>query len=284
VSMGVDPALVLVRFGVYGFAILAFGTAAFRLYARAWAKPAPAPLLSVGAPLGLAVCALAYVALLAREAAGAAGAPDLAVIQTLALGTGFGHALTAVAGLAAVVAAMGFANDGVWRRAIAAGVALATLAFIGHAADGQGLLGDARLALMALHLVAVGAWLGALPLLRRALGAGGEVAPMLARFGRIAGWAVAAVLASGAASLAFVAMSAGRPLGPGYVLALAVKLAFVAGLLAVAAVNRLRLTPLARREPARAARALRATILLEQLLGAGAVAAVAWLGQLEPTM
>jgi putative copper export protein len=62
------------------------------------------------------------------------------------------------------------------------------------------------------------------------------------------------------------------------------KLAFVAGLFAIAAVNRFKLTPMARRDPVRARAALRRAIVLEQGLGLGAVASVALLGQLDPMM
>jgi putative copper export protein len=65
---------------------------------------------------------------------------------------------------------------------------------------------------------------------------------------------------------------------------LVVKLAFVLGLIILAAVNRLRLTPMMARAPDRARRLLRATIVAEQVMGLGALASVALLGQLDPSM
>ena len=92
------------------------------------------------------------------------------------------------------------------------------------------------------------------------------------------------VLVTGAATLVFVALDTRAGLGRAYLQTLAVKLAFVLGLLALAGVNRFRLTRLMAREPARATRLLRRTILAEQALGLGALASVALLGQLDPAM
>lgn len=55
----------------------------------------------------------------------------------------------------------------IWKRpirtiSIAAGVALATLAWNGHAAAGDGISGGARLVAGVVHLLAAGAWLGAI--------------------------------------------------------------------------------------------------------------------------
>jgi putative copper export protein len=96
--------------------------------------------------------------------------------------------------------------------------------------------------------------------------------------------AVPLVIITGLGNGAFMAVLAGGALGPRYTQVLAVKLGFVLSLFAVAAVNRFRLTPMMSRNPLRATAALGRTILLEQFLGLGAVASVALLGQLDPTM
>jgi putative copper resistance protein D len=84
------------------------------------------------------------------------------------------------------------------------GAALAAFAFVGHGADGAGLVGVARLGLMATHLLAVGAWLGALAPLARALAQAGPAAPrLLERFGAIAAVAVTLVVATGLGTLAW---------------------------------------------------------------------------------
>ena len=280
-SMAVDPSIALARFATYGLAMLLFGWAVFD---AAIAPPASARRLPrAAAAIALALSALAYLALLAREAGGAAGWPAPDLFAALAMSTGFGRALlvTAFAGLELAL----------WERPPAplrpamAGLGLAALAFVGHAADGEGVAGPAQLATMALHLISVGAWLGALPALwlaLRAPGPGGYA--LLRRFGLLGTAAVATMLATGIANAAFIVSETHRSLGPAYLGALAIKLAFVAGLLAIAAINRFRLTPGVAHDPDRALPALRRTILVEQALGVCAVAAVAWLGQLDPSM
>ena len=164
------------------------------------------------------------------------------------------------------------------------GAILVALAFVGHAAGGQGLMGGLRLAIQAVHLLAAGAWLGGLPPLAGALRRGGPSVPdMLGRFGVMGAVAVPLVVITGLGTGAFMVVLAGGALGPHYVQVLAVKLTFVLSLFVLAAVNRFRLTPMMSRNPLRATAALGRTILLEQILGLGAVASVALLGQLDPT-
>jgi putative copper resistance protein D len=281
-SDAVDPALVAVRFFAFGLAMLAFGRASFELYAPT-PRASRVADISIGAALALA--ALAYTVLLAREATGSAGWPDAAAVAMVWRDTGFGRALalTAAVAMAATLAAL--AREPLrWPRLALAGVALAALAIVGHGADDVGLRGDARLAVLAVHLLAVAAWLGALPELWLALARDRRPLTLLNRFGWVGGASLALVLVTGSATLVFVALDARGGLGRAYVRTLMVKLAFVLGLLALATVNRFRLTPMMARAPDRARRLLRATIVAEQLLGLGALASVALLGQLDPAM
>jgi putative copper resistance protein D len=281
-SDAVDPALVAVRFLAFGLAMLAFGRASFELYAPT-ARASRVADIAIGAALALA--ALAYTVLLAREATGAAGWPDPAAVAMIWRETGFGRALVTTAAAALALALLGLARVALrWPELALAGVALAALAFVGHGADDVGLRGGARLAVLAVHLLAVAAWLGALPGLWLALGRDRRPLALLNRFGWVGGASLALVLITGSATLVFVALDARGGLGRAYVRTLVVKLAFVLGLLVLAAVNRFRLTPLMARAPDRARRLLRATIVAEQLLGLGALASVALLGQLDPSM
>ena len=283
-SDAVDPALVVVRFFTYGLAILLFGSATFRLYILPRGDRGAG--LRVVAPAALAVSTLAYAVLLAREVADAPGWPPASVLADLYATTGFGRALATTCAAAALIATAGlFRQDEPRRRLALSGVALVALAFVGHAADGQGPTGAARLAVMVLHLLAVGAWLGALPLLAIALRANGpDALPLLHRFGSLGAVAVVLVLATGVGSLAFVALATPAALGPVYVRVLLVKLFLVLGLLMVAAINRFRLTPAIAADAEQALRALRRSIVLEQALGLGAILTIAILGQLDPTM
>jgi putative copper resistance protein D len=285
VSETPDLAIVAARFATFGLAILLFGAAAFDLYAPTPApRPAAAQARSAASVL-LAVAALTYVALIAREASGDPGWPGLGLVAAVYTQTGFGLALgvvlLAALGLGLTPGSPGFR----WPRLIVSGVAIAALAFVGHGADDSGLNGDLRVLLLAAHLLAVAAWLGALPRLYLALTPGSSDSPaLLRRFGVVGAICVATVVATGAGTLIFMAVTAGGRLGSAYATALFVKLTFVFALLCVAAVNRFWLTPQVARDPERARKALRRTIVLEQALGVGALASVAVLGQLDPTM
>ncbi|HZZ89237.1 MAG TPA: CopD family protein [Caulobacteraceae bacterium] len=278
-----DPALLVARFFAYGLALLMFGAVAFEVYAPA--KDPPGPIRAAFAPLLSALAFLAYAVLLAREAGGGAGWPPPSLLASIYAGTGFGRALAI-----ALVSAFGLALVSVarprarWPRLGLSALALAALAFVGHAADSAGGLGAMRLATMALHLLAIGAWLGALPLLWRALSRRVASPPLLGRFGLIGGVCVALVVLTGLGSLGFMLADAKGRLGAGYARVLILKLGFVLALFVLAAVNRFRLTPMLARDPKRAARAMRLTIVLEQLAGLGALASVALLGQLDPNM
>lgn len=281
-SEGVDPALVAARFFAFGLAMLAFGRAAFDLYAPD-GRPSHRRRAAIG--LLLALAAIAYAVLLAREAAGAPGWPDMQAVTLVWSATGFGRALASstLAALALAATAL-FGKPLRWPAAALAAIALGALAFVGHGADGAGLSGALRLGVLAIHLLAVAAWLGALPALGLALARGRHAASLLLldRFGWVGGVSLALVLVTGVATLVFVAMDAPGGLGRGYLTALAVKLAFVLGLLVLAAINRLRLTPQMASASDRVRRQLRATIIAEQVLGLGALASVAVLGQLDP--
>jgi putative copper resistance protein D len=281
-SEALDPALVAVRFVTFGLATLAFGRAAFALYA-----PAPRPHRAAGAAIAalLALAAIAYAALLAREATGASGWPGLAAVAMIWSITTFGRALAVSAVAAAALAGLVLTGRPLrWPKLAVAGTALGALAFVGHGADDAGLRGAGRAAVLIVHLLAAAAWLGALPGLLVALRREQESITLLDRFGWVGGVSLALVLVSGSATLAFVALDTPGGLGRSYVLTLAAKLVFVLGLLGLAAVNRLSLTAMMGRAPARAPRLLRRTIVAEQALGLGALASVALLGQLDPAM
>lgn len=280
-SEAVDPDLVVARFFAFGLAMLAFGRAAFDLYAPARSGRA----LNAAAAAALALAAVAYAVLLAREAVGAPGWPDTDAVMMIWRDTGFGRALAVTALAALALTALAASKRRLpWPSAALAAAALAALAFVGHGADDTGARGALRVGLLALHLVAVAAWLGALPALWAALGNDGEPLRLVQRFGMVGAFSLVAMLLTGSATLLFVALDAPGGLGRRYLGALAIKLGFVFALICVAAVNRFQLTPLMVREPDRARRLLRRTIVAEQLLGLGALASVAVLGQLDPSI
>jgi putative copper resistance protein D len=286
VTAAVDPVVVAARFATFGLAMLLFGAAAFDIYAQGATSRPRVRRFWVAAPVGLSLAALAYVAALAREASGEPGWPSLGLLFEIYAGTGFGLALAITQAATVALALSAVASRPARRSRLAlSGTALAALAFVGHAADDTGLRGELRVLLLALHLLALAAWLGALPSLFRALATPStEPVGLLKRFGDVGAVCVALVVATGIAMIAFMVVSARSGLGAGYVQVLGVKLVFVLGLLCIAAINRFRLTPMFGRDPEGGRIALRRTIILEQALGLGALASVALLGQLDPAM
>ena len=127
---------------------------------------------------------------------------------------------------------------------------------VGHSLDGpRWALGS----LLALHLLAVAYWVGALWPLRRAA-ASPSAAGLMHRFGVVATGVVGLLVAVGASFAWLMTGDLGALLGTAYGWTLLGKLALVAGLLGLAAHNKLRLTPaLAQGDPAAAA-ALRRSI------------------------
>ena len=135
-----------------------------------------------------------------------------------------------------------------------------------------------------MHVLGVAFWAGSLvglfAILRRA--SGPEAATALTRF---SGCGVLAVLALMTAGVAFAALqleSLGQLFESGYGRWILVKSALLAGLLALAARNRLRLLPALERGEAHSARRLRGTVTAEIVLIAGAIAAAGILAQTPP--
>ena len=157
---------------------------------------------------------------------------------------------------------------------------LATLAPVGHGAMLDGLSGHLLILNQVVHLLCVGAWLGGLLLLVLILRQPHGVAlePILRRFSG-AGYAlVAGLLVTG---LINVRVLTGQlwptPVFSGFALILLIKVMLVVGMLALALLNRLRIERCEQRLGS-----LKASVMLEWLLGVAAVAAVSLLGTLPP--
>jgi copper resistance protein D len=137
--------------------------------------------------------------------------------------------------------------------------------------------------LLFVHLAAVHWWLGALlPLI--ALTRRAEPATVIATteaFGARAVWVVAGLLAAGVL-LAVLLTGGVLHLDSAYQQRLLIKLLLVAAILAIAAFNKLRLTPLLRQDYAAGARRLRASIRLEVAVALAILAASAWLVATSP--
>ncbi len=238
-----DGLIWLARVGLYIGLFAGIG-GVFFLRRIAWVASAQASVL-VALVIGLAA-AVASLGLLGLDLL---GLPVLALFTAapweVAAGTGFAVSLL-IAGTGMIVATAALRiSDDVLARALAA-IALAasglTLAVSGHAATASPEL-LARAAIL-IHGSAIAYWLGALAPLAILVGrAKGDALPALNRFSRIAVPVVALLALSGLA-LAIVELETPAALvETTYGLVLLAKLGLVAALLALAALNRTRLTP-----------------------------------------
>lgn len=301
--MVIDP-LILAR-GIHFVATaLASGTVGFMVLV---AEPAAS---AIGAPAGwsalrrrltLMVWAALAVALLSGIgwwlllAAEIYGAPIVEVFRDggawqVATNTRFGLVWGVRAGLAMLLGSLMLRPAARLLRLAAAAGLIALLACIGHAGATVGPSGRIHLAFDMVHLLAAGAWLGALPalllLLMRARGSGepawGAMATAAAkRFSPIGIACVGALLASGAGNSWKLLAGPRDLIATGYGLLVLVKIVLFLVMVAIAAVNRYRIVP---KLPALAGmRALQRNILCEIGLGLCVILFVAVLGTMTPT-
>jgi putative copper resistance protein D len=297
----------MANFGHIASAMLLFGALLFPLYTGVRSWP---PHRARSAPLALASMLLLSIVLAASltllDITGdAASLVSVSEIKGFFLETAFGPAwLVRLAFSVAVFAvALGFAIPSTLlelryrqRNAIllvlSAGV-LISLAAVGHAraalaGGSQGFAVSSE----AIHLLAAGAWIGGLPpLLFHLAGTARQkrnaslALPVLRRFSRMGQWTVILIVAGGVSTLA--ALMAAWNIGvsglsqAGYSAALFVKLALLAVMLAIAAVNRFVLMPRLER-PGAGITLLQRMIFIECTLGTFVIAAAVVLGGQAP--
>ncbi|SPE23227.1 putative Inner membrane protein YebZ [Burkholderiales bacterium] len=166
--------------------------------------------------------------------------------------------------------------------------ALASVALLGHAAAGAGTYGTLQRLALALHLLAAGAWLGALPVLWVLTGrlAAAELALALRRFSSYGIALVTIVVVTGALSAWFRTGGVTALVTSGYGKILLGKVGLVALMGAAALLNRNRYTPALERPDLRVQsagrRGLRRSIAAESALGVLVVAVAVLLGAAEP--
>jgi putative copper export protein len=177
-----------------------------------------------------------------------------------------------------------------WPRMIWFALAAATgfvglLALVGHAGATPGAVGDLQLAGDVAHLLAAGAWVGGLPALAMLLAEARakpalrpDAAAAVYCFGQLGLICVAVLLASGLFNAWNLLAGARDLLTTPYGQLLAAKLVLVAGMIAIAAVNRYRLTAHA----ADALPQLQRNSLAETALGLGVLLLVGALGTFQP--
>lgn len=271
-------ALLIARFGMLALAVGLFGAACFPLYVP-WVKRPPAPMaIRVSVPAVAAVAGLVW--LLALWAA----APRAISLADFAFTTPSGLGLSAAAAICLLLTALAFAPQPPAKvRALITGALLVSLAFVGHASAVGGIAGATRVAVMALHLLFAGVWLGGLFPLIAALRTGAEPERTLRAFGRMALASVGVLATTGLVIAAAVVSLAGGPPGKTYLTVFGVKLGLVLALGLVASLNRWGLTPLVQRSSG-AKKALWWSLASEQLLAFALLAVVAQLGLIDPAL
>ncbi|MGN5375700.1 copper homeostasis membrane protein CopD [Sphingomonas hankookensis] len=170
-------------------------------------------------------------------------------------------------------------------------LAVASLAWSGHAATSDGAAGIVHRLVDVLHLAAVAGWLGAIAVLLRMnfpsasdRASIGDRVASLRRFSATGSLLVATVVLSGACNLVAVVGVDDMAMLPSsqYGRLLGLKLLAFLAMLIPAAVNRWRLTQMLARDERRAAAALRLSLSMELALGMTILAVVAVLGTLDP--
>jgi putative copper resistance protein D len=222
-------------------------------------------------------------------------------LRMVLLETDFGRDWLARLGLVVVLALL-LAGDmrekrdgGRLRRLVillaAAGLA-GTLAWAGHGVGGSGISGNVHLAADFLHLAAAAAWVGGLLPLALLLAAAQRASAMEVaraaslRFSACGVAAVGALVLTGAVNTWYLAGSLHALSSTDYGRLLLVKIALFLVMLALAIINRLRLTPaLTDGKPAGdALRQLRRNVVVEIATGALIIAVVAVLGVTPPAI
>lgn len=301
-----DWSLIGVRFALYIVLAALFGLSAFSLYAlRAHERGSAFGLhrwLVGSAIMGL-VLSIVWLVLMASSMAGTPPWPiDREAIGGLLTGSAVGAAWKLRVG--ALIIATGAATFGAGRSLglaivlLASAVAVGTLAWTGHGAMDEGTGGWIHLAADILHLIASGAWVGALlglillvsrpaahvdaahlGLTYRALHGFGTIGTLVVATivvtGLINGWMLVGIDKVGALATTL------------YGRLLLVKLALFVIMLGLASLNRFRLTPAFKRSIASAdyggaLGALRQSLALEAACASAILGLVAWLGTLAP--
>lgn len=280
---------IILRFALYVDLLLLFGLALFGLYSFN-ALLRFRPLLRGMAVTG-ALLSVAGLVLMTRAMSGETQLATLwPHLQMMLLETDVGLAWALrMTALAIVVI-----RPSLWPASLAGAIALASLAWSGHGAMDEGWLRFWHFLSDILHLLAAGAWLGALlALVVMVSGRIGDtrlrlLADAVKRFEWVGALIVLTVSVTGVMNYLFI-------VGPRldgvlfgtYGLLLAIKVLAFAVMLVLAALNRFHLGPSLQQslrdgQHLVAANALRRSVVMELALALLIVALVAWLGTLSP--
>jgi putative copper resistance protein D len=302
-----DSANVVLRFVLYVDLMLLFGVALFGLYSfkgqeRLSGTVLPFRRLLTGPAVLGALLSIAGMVLMVSTMSGESDVAELRPhLEMMLFETDIGLAWAvrmialAVAGLALLLNSR---SPGISLviTATASGIALTSLAWSGHGAMDEGSRRFWHFTADILHLLAAGAWLGAL--LAFALMAQIRVlqtethirllARAVERFELVGALIVVIIAVTGVVNYLFiVGPKLDEVLLGHYGILLAIKVLLFAGMLVLAALNRFHLGPLLERslregQYGAAANALRRSVVLEMTAAVLIVGLVAWLGTLSP--
>jgi putative copper resistance protein D len=281
--------IIILRFALYVDLLLVFGLALFALYSAETLlrfRPMLRGMALIGALLSVAGLVL-MTSTMSGETALAALWPH---VQMMVLETDVGLAW-AVRMTALIVVVI---RPGLRLASFAGAIALASLAWSGHGAMDEGALRFWHFLSDILHLLAAGAWLGAmlaLVLIARGLVDEARIRSLafaVRRFEWVGAAIVLTLSISGVVNYLFI-------IGPRldevllgtYGMLLAIKVLLFAAMLVLAALNRFHLGPALARalrdgQHVVAVNALRRSVVVELAIALLIVALVAWLGTLSP--
>lgn len=308
----IDALTIGIRLALYVSLMLLFGFPLFGLYALKGAERLHSHVLSLRALtiwlalLAMALSVLSIVAMTASMAGVSLFEVDRASVNAMISETPMGNAwqarVAALLGTLYLAVALGGRNKPIWLVLVSLGaaVALASLAWTGHGAASEGIAGTCHLIADIIHLLASGAWIGALAALGAMLFHTSAAMTddhlrlthrALDGFSLVGTMIVALIVASGLVNSYML-------VGPAHVLSLPLmlygqllmaKLALFAVMLALAAANRFRLTPafdqaIKENGTMKAIALLRRSLILEASAALLILGLVAWLSTLEPPM
>ena len=279
-------ALVLCRFLHFTVVLMLFGAWVFRplLLGRETVLLDPSlPRVTLWLTAIALISGVGWLLLITASMAGSADAAfDPATLGLVLSNTFFGqvwrwHLLLNLLLLALLL--MPWRSSSLWRISLSS-LLLATLAPVGHGAMLDGLQGQLLILNQIIHLACVGAWLGGLMLLVMILRqpATHSLSAILQRFSGIGYALVAGLVMTGLINVrVLTGVFWPTPLLSGFALILLIKVVLVIGMLGLALFNRRRV-----KDCQQHLGQLRTSVVLEWLLGIGAVAAVSLLGTMPP--
>jgi putative copper resistance protein D len=280
---------IVLRFALYVDLLLVFGLALFALYSAETLlrfRPMLRGMALIGALLSVAGLVLMTSAMSGETALAALWPP----VQMMVLETDVGLAW-AVRMTALIVVVI---RPGLWLASFAGAIALASLALSGHGAMDEGALRFWHFLSDILHLLAAGAWLGAmlaLVLIARGLVDEAHIRSLafaVRRFEWVGAAIVLTLSITGVVNYLFIiGPSLDEVLLGTYGMLLAIKVLLFAAMLVLAALNRFHLGPalaqaLRDGQHVVAVNALRRSVVVELAMALLIVALVAWLGTLSP--